>query len=340
MTSVLRVSESPCANVVPLPPYPPLSSVPDSPSPTASSSNRDHPRRNSHQVLGLHVLPSAAARSDGGDPRRPRLGRRAAHRRRQVAVLPGAGAGPRAGSALVISPLISLMKDQVDTLVQNGVDAACYNSSLASDRKASVAAGIREGRYSLLYVSPGAARRGGQRELPQDGRPRVLYRDRRGALHQPVGPRLPPGVPADWRAALAVSRRQPARVHRDGDRAGPARHRVPAGAPRRRRARRLLRSSQPRLPRPAARHAEEAAAGDPRAPPRERGHHLLHVAPRRWTRWPSGCRPRASARCRITRGSTTWTATATRTPSSTKTPTSWWRPSRSGWASIARTCAS
>jgi ATP-dependent DNA helicase RecQ len=60
----------------------------------------------------------------------------------------------RGGLGLVISPLISLMKDQVDTLVQNGVDAACYNSSLASDRKASVAAGLREGRFSLLYVSP------------------------------------------------------------------------------------------------------------------------------------------------------------------------------------------
>jgi ATP-dependent DNA helicase RecQ len=60
----------------------------------------------------------------------------------------------RGGLGLVISPLISLMKDQVDTLVQNGIDAACYNSSLAPDRRASVAAGIREGRYSLLYVSP------------------------------------------------------------------------------------------------------------------------------------------------------------------------------------------
>ena len=60
----------------------------------------------------------------------------------------------RGGLGLVISPLISLMKDQVDTLVQNGVDAACYNSSLASDRKASVTAGLREGRFSLLYVSP------------------------------------------------------------------------------------------------------------------------------------------------------------------------------------------
>jgi ATP-dependent DNA helicase RecQ len=60
----------------------------------------------------------------------------------------------RGGPALVVSPLISLMKDQVDTLVENGIDAACYNSALGADRKASVAAGIREGRYALLYVSP------------------------------------------------------------------------------------------------------------------------------------------------------------------------------------------
>jgi ATP-dependent DNA helicase RecQ len=60
----------------------------------------------------------------------------------------------RGGLGLVISPLISLMKDQVDPLVENGIDAACYNSSLATDRKASVAAGLREGRFSLLYVSP------------------------------------------------------------------------------------------------------------------------------------------------------------------------------------------
>jgi ATP-dependent DNA helicase RecQ len=60
----------------------------------------------------------------------------------------------RGGLALVVSPLISLMKDQVDTLVENGIDAACYNSALSADRKASVAAGIREGRYALLYVSP------------------------------------------------------------------------------------------------------------------------------------------------------------------------------------------
>jgi ATP-dependent DNA helicase RecQ len=60
----------------------------------------------------------------------------------------------RPGLAVVVSPLISLMKDQVDTLTGNGVPAACYNSSLGSDEKAAVTAGLREGRYRLLYVSP------------------------------------------------------------------------------------------------------------------------------------------------------------------------------------------
>ena len=58
------------------------------------------------------------------------------------------------GLAVVVSPLISLMKDQVDTLVGNGVPAALYNSSLSSDEKTAVASGLRAGRYRLLYVSP------------------------------------------------------------------------------------------------------------------------------------------------------------------------------------------
>jgi len=60
----------------------------------------------------------------------------------------------RDGLAVVVSPLISLMKDQVDTLVANGVNAACYHSALAPHVKTEVATGIREGRYSLLYVAP------------------------------------------------------------------------------------------------------------------------------------------------------------------------------------------
>ena len=60
----------------------------------------------------------------------------------------------RPGLAVVVSPLISLMKDQVDTLVGNGVPAGLYNSSLTAADKRTVVAGLREGRYRLLYVSP------------------------------------------------------------------------------------------------------------------------------------------------------------------------------------------
>jgi ATP-dependent DNA helicase RecQ len=56
--------------------------------------------------------------------------------------------------AVVVSPLISLMKDQVDTLVGNGVPAGLYNSSLTAGEKATVIAGLKQGRYRLLYVSP------------------------------------------------------------------------------------------------------------------------------------------------------------------------------------------
>jgi ATP-dependent DNA helicase RecQ len=60
----------------------------------------------------------------------------------------------RPGLGLVVSPLISLMKDQVDTLLGNGVPAALFNSTLGPDQKADVSAGLRAGRFRLLYVSP------------------------------------------------------------------------------------------------------------------------------------------------------------------------------------------
>jgi ATP-dependent DNA helicase RecQ len=58
------------------------------------------------------------------------------------------------GLAVVVSPLISLMKDQVDTLVGNGVSAALYNSSLTAEEKRDIVGGLRAGQYRLLYVSP------------------------------------------------------------------------------------------------------------------------------------------------------------------------------------------
>jgi ATP-dependent DNA helicase RecQ len=58
------------------------------------------------------------------------------------------------GVAIIVSPLISLMKDQVDALRECGVPAACLNSSLSASERRSVEESIRSGELKLLYVAP------------------------------------------------------------------------------------------------------------------------------------------------------------------------------------------
>ncbi|HEX9779025.1 MAG TPA: DNA helicase RecQ [Geopsychrobacteraceae bacterium] len=60
----------------------------------------------------------------------------------------------RPGVAIVVSPLISLMKDQVDALRANGVRAACYNSSLNAEQSRQVLAQLHGEELDLLYVAP------------------------------------------------------------------------------------------------------------------------------------------------------------------------------------------
>ncbi|HEX9078277.1 MAG TPA: DNA helicase RecQ [Desulfuromonadaceae bacterium] len=60
----------------------------------------------------------------------------------------------RAGVAIVVSPLISLMKDQVDALKANGVKAACLNSSLTPGEARDVSQRLDSGELDLLYVAP------------------------------------------------------------------------------------------------------------------------------------------------------------------------------------------
>ncbi|HRE90278.1 MAG TPA: DNA helicase RecQ [Myxococcota bacterium] len=60
----------------------------------------------------------------------------------------------REGLTLVVSPLIALMKDQVDALVAAGVEATFLNSSIPSDEAARRRAGLDAGRYRLLYAAP------------------------------------------------------------------------------------------------------------------------------------------------------------------------------------------
>lgn len=58
------------------------------------------------------------------------------------------------GLTLVISPLISLMQDQVASLRQSGIQAACIHSGMEEDEYWDIVQGARLGQYKLLYVAP------------------------------------------------------------------------------------------------------------------------------------------------------------------------------------------
>jgi ATP-dependent DNA helicase RecQ len=60
----------------------------------------------------------------------------------------------RPGTAIVVSPLIALMQDQVEALRQLGVRAAFLNSALAAGEAAEVERGLLAGAYDLVYVAP------------------------------------------------------------------------------------------------------------------------------------------------------------------------------------------
>ncbi len=58
------------------------------------------------------------------------------------------------GTAIVVSPLISLMKDQVTALNQAGIHAAYINSSLTENQISLAFANARQGRYKIIYIAP------------------------------------------------------------------------------------------------------------------------------------------------------------------------------------------
>jgi ATP-dependent DNA helicase RecQ len=75
------------------------------------------------------------------------------------------------GVTVVVSPLIALMKDQIDYLRGRGIDAARLDSSLTRDEAAGVERGLRAGTLRLLYVAP--ERFNNERFLAQLGRARI-----------------------------------------------------------------------------------------------------------------------------------------------------------------------
>ena len=125
------------------------------------------------------------------------------------------------GITLVISPLIALMKDQVDALNANGIAARCINSSLAASEIEDVQAQVRRGLVKILYVAPErlvlpAFRRFLPRPEPEP------HRDRRGPLHLRVGPRVSARLPqpAAAEAGLPGGAGDCPDRHRDGTGAG------------------------------------------------------------------------------------------------------------------------
>src|ERR1700748_1266160 len=60
----------------------------------------------------------------------------------------------RDGLTIVVSPLISLMKDQVDALQTSGIPATYLNSTLDRDESKARWRGLHRGEYRMLYVAP------------------------------------------------------------------------------------------------------------------------------------------------------------------------------------------
>ncbi|CAN5572874.1 hypothetical protein BH11MYX1_BH11MYX1_20100 [soil metagenome] len=68
--------------------------------------------------------------------------------------LPAVVLGDRGGVTLVVSPLIALMKDQVDTLRARGIPAVALTSQANAEEQREILEGIRKGAYTLVYVAP------------------------------------------------------------------------------------------------------------------------------------------------------------------------------------------
>ncbi len=68
--------------------------------------------------------------------------------------LPAVVLGARGGVTLVVSPLIALMKDQVDVLVARGVSAVALTSAQSPEQQRDTLDGLRAGMFTLVYVAP------------------------------------------------------------------------------------------------------------------------------------------------------------------------------------------
>ena len=123
------------------------------------------------------------------------------------------------GITLVVSPLISLMKDQVAALKSAGVPAAYINSSLTSEQIRTVYARTRKGAYKLIYVAPERLETNSFLSLMQEMDVSFLAVDEAHCIS--LGTGLPPELPRHCRFHQCPAAQTHCRgLHRDGDKAG------------------------------------------------------------------------------------------------------------------------
>ncbi|KAI1801977.1 ATP-dependent DNA helicase [Daldinia bambusicola] len=72
----------------------------------------------------------------------------------EIDAVDGSEARTEPGLSIIVSPLIALMKDQVDALLHKGIAAACLDSTKTYEQQMQINAGIREGQLRLLYCAP------------------------------------------------------------------------------------------------------------------------------------------------------------------------------------------
>jgi ATP-dependent DNA helicase RecQ len=107
------------------------------------------------------------------------------------------------GVTLVVSPLISLMKDQVDSMTEVGIRATYLNSSLEPVERSRRIAALKAGQYEIVYAAPEGID-GSIGRILETLRPSA-HCGGRSPLHQRVGPRLSPVIPQPTRASRAAS---------------------------------------------------------------------------------------------------------------------------------------
>lgn len=87
----------------------------------------------------------------------------------------------RPGLTIVVSPLIALMKDQVDRFGRRGIPAALINSTLSQSEQQQRLQDVAAGKYQLVYVAPERLRN--NRFLEAIRNANSTIGDRQGALY-------------------------------------------------------------------------------------------------------------------------------------------------------------